>query len=83
MGSVPGYHAGPSIKKWGHMKLRSVLEECTFEKQFCKSPLIYQVRFVYLSSYPPLIYRRVTIFQTVNPPGAGVVACVLGVWWCV
>ncbi|XP_039796383.1 tyrosyl-DNA phosphodiesterase 1-like isoform X2 [Panicum virgatum] len=42
IGSVPGYHAGPSIKKWGHMKLRSVLEECTFEKQFCKSPLIYQ-----------------------------------------
>jgi len=19
IGSVPGYHAGPSIKKWGHM----------------------------------------------------------------
>ncbi|OEL28790.1 Tyrosyl-DNA phosphodiesterase 1 [Dichanthelium oligosanthes] len=42
IGSVPGYHVGPNIKKWGHMKLRSVLEECVFEKQFCKSPLIYQ-----------------------------------------
>uniref|UniRef100_A0A0A9GJG6 Tyrosyl-DNA phosphodiesterase 1 n=1 Tax=Arundo donax TaxID=35708 RepID=A0A0A9GJG6_ARUDO len=42
IGSVPGYHVGPNIKKWGHMKLRSVLEECTFGKQFCKSPLIYQ-----------------------------------------
>ncbi|KAL6657929.1 hypothetical protein ACP70R_005709 [Stipagrostis hirtigluma subsp. patula] len=42
IGSVPGYHVGPNIKKWGHMKLRNVLEECVFEKQFCKSPLIYQ-----------------------------------------
>ncbi|GJN32535.1 hypothetical protein PR202_gb21049 [Eleusine coracana subsp. coracana] len=42
IGSVPGYHVGPNIKKWGHMKLRTVLEECMFEKQFCKSPLIYQ-----------------------------------------
>ncbi|XP_015695427.1 tyrosyl-DNA phosphodiesterase 1 isoform X2 [Oryza brachyantha] len=42
IGSVPGYHVGPNIKKWGHMKLRSVLEGCTFEQQFCKSPLIYQ-----------------------------------------
>ncbi|KQK15923.1 tyrosyl-DNA phosphodiesterase 1 [Brachypodium distachyon] len=42
IGSVPGYHVGPNIKKWGHMKLRSVLEGCVFEKQFCKSPLIYQ-----------------------------------------
>lgn len=42
IGSVPGYHVGPNMKKWGHMKLRSVLEECVFEKQFCKSPLIYQ-----------------------------------------
>ncbi|PAN14246.1 hypothetical protein PAHAL_2G394200 [Panicum hallii] len=42
IGSVPGYHAGPNIKKWGHMKLRTVLEECMFEKQFCKSPLVYQ-----------------------------------------
>ncbi|XP_071682235.1 tyrosyl-DNA phosphodiesterase 1 isoform X3 [Lolium perenne] len=42
IGSVPGYHVGPNMKRWGHMKLRSVLEECVFEKQFCKSPLIYQ-----------------------------------------
>uniref|UniRef100_A0A0E0Q992 PNK FHA domain-containing protein n=1 Tax=Oryza rufipogon TaxID=4529 RepID=A0A0E0Q992_ORYRU len=42
IGSVPGYHVGPNIKKWGHMKLRSVLEGCTFEQQFCKAPMIYQ-----------------------------------------
>lgn len=40
--SVPGYHMGPSLKKWGHMKMRSVLEEWMFEKEFCKSPLVYQ-----------------------------------------
>ncbi|PIN03584.1 Phosphodiesterase I [Handroanthus impetiginosus] len=40
--SVPGYHSGSSLSKWGHMKLRTVLQECTFEKQFEKSPLIYQ-----------------------------------------
>lgn len=40
--SVPGYHMGPNLKKWGHMKLRSVLEECIFDKEFCKSPLVYQ-----------------------------------------
>ncbi|KAL8461355.1 hypothetical protein ACS0TY_032727 [Phlomoides rotata] len=40
--SVPGYHSGSSLKKWGHMKLRTVLQECTFEKQFEKSSLIYQ-----------------------------------------
>ncbi|CAH9130842.1 unnamed protein product [Cuscuta epithymum] len=40
--SVPGYHSGPSLKKWGHMKLRTVLQECTFSKEFQKSPLVYQ-----------------------------------------
>ncbi|KAJ4703195.1 Tyrosyl-DNA phosphodiesterase 1 [Melia azedarach] len=40
--SVPGYHTGPNLKKWGHMKLRTVLQECTFEKEFKKSPLVYQ-----------------------------------------
>ncbi|KAL6562216.1 tyrosyl-DNA phosphodiesterase 1 [Orobanche gracilis] len=40
--SVPGYHSGSSLRKWGHMKLRTILQECTFEKQFEKSPLIYQ-----------------------------------------
>ncbi|KAL0442896.1 UNVERIFIED_CONTAM: Tyrosyl-DNA phosphodiesterase 1 [Sesamum latifolium] len=40
--SVPGYHSGSSLRKWGHMKLRTVLQECTFEKQFEKSPLVYQ-----------------------------------------
>ncbi|XP_049395468.1 tyrosyl-DNA phosphodiesterase 1 [Solanum stenotomum] len=40
--SVPGYHSGSSLRKWGHMKLRTVLQECTFSKEFQKSPLIYQ-----------------------------------------
>lgn len=40
--SVPGYHVGPCLKKWGHMKLRAVLEDCFFDKEFQKSPLIYQ-----------------------------------------
>ncbi|KAH7569520.1 hypothetical protein ACOSP7_012962 [Xanthoceras sorbifolium] len=40
--SVPGYHTGPNLKRWGHMKLRTVLQECTFDKEFKKSPLIYQ-----------------------------------------
>ncbi|KAM3239007.1 tyrosyl-DNA phosphodiesterase 1 isoform X1 [Capsicum annuum] len=40
--SVPGYHSGVSLRKWGHMKLRTVLQECTFSEEFQKSPLIYQ-----------------------------------------
>ncbi|XP_050367388.1 tyrosyl-DNA phosphodiesterase 1 [Argentina anserina] len=40
--SVPGYHTGNNVKKWGHMKLRTVLQECTFDKEFRKSPLAYQ-----------------------------------------
>ncbi|XP_020256588.1 tyrosyl-DNA phosphodiesterase 1 isoform X2 [Asparagus officinalis] len=40
--SVPGYHSGLNLKKWGHMKLQSVLKECIFDKEFCKSPLVYQ-----------------------------------------
>ncbi|XP_059437663.1 tyrosyl-DNA phosphodiesterase 1 [Corylus avellana] len=40
--SVPGYHTGTNMKKWGHMKLRTVLQECTFDKEFKKSPLVYQ-----------------------------------------
>ncbi|KDP20800.1 hypothetical protein JCGZ_21271 [Jatropha curcas] len=40
--SVPGYHAGANLKKWGHMKLRSVLQECIFGKEFKNSPLVYQ-----------------------------------------
>lgn len=42
IGSVPGYHSGSNIKKWGHMKLRSILQDCVFDKEFQKSPLIYQ-----------------------------------------
>ncbi|KAL4628509.1 hypothetical protein ACB092_05G244300 [Castanea dentata] len=40
--SVPGYHTGTNLKKWGHMKLRTVLQECTFDKDFKNSPLAYQ-----------------------------------------
>ncbi|KMS96656.1 hypothetical protein BVRB_8g201170 isoform B [Beta vulgaris subsp. vulgaris] len=40
--SVPGYHLGSNLKKWGHMKLRSILEQCTFDEEFKRSPLIYQ-----------------------------------------
>ncbi|KAL8143841.1 hypothetical protein V2J09_016873 [Rumex salicifolius] len=42
VGSVPGYHTGPYLRKWGHMKLRSILEKCSFDKQFQHSPLVYQ-----------------------------------------
>lgn len=40
--SVPGYHTSTNMKKWGHMKLRTILQECTFDKEFRKSPLAYQ-----------------------------------------
>ncbi|KAK9151884.1 hypothetical protein Syun_010193 [Stephania yunnanensis] len=40
--SVPGYHKGPNLKKWGHMKLRTVLQECVFDKEFQNAPLVYQ-----------------------------------------
>ncbi|XP_054776281.1 tyrosyl-DNA phosphodiesterase 1 isoform X2 [Prosopis cineraria] len=40
--SVPGYHTGASLKRWGHMKLQSLLQECTFDEEFKNSPLIYQ-----------------------------------------
>ncbi|XVF27815.1 hypothetical protein REPUB_Repub14bG0141400 [Reevesia pubescens] len=40
--SVPGYHTGSNLKKWGHMKLRTVLQECVFDKEFKRSPLVYQ-----------------------------------------
>ncbi|PSR98436.1 Tyrosyl-DNA phosphodiesterase [Actinidia chinensis var. chinensis] len=40
--SVPGSHTGSSLKKWGHMKLRTILQECIFDKKFHKSPLVYQ-----------------------------------------
>nr|XP_043610213.1 tyrosyl-DNA phosphodiesterase 1 [Erigeron canadensis] len=40
--SVPGYHTGSNVKKWGHMKLRSILQDCIFDKEFQNSPLVYQ-----------------------------------------
>ena len=41
--SVPGYHQTHKLKKWGHMKLRAVLDEHRFEEEFKNSPLVYQV----------------------------------------
>ncbi|CAH8361147.1 unnamed protein product [Eruca vesicaria subsp. sativa] len=40
--SVPGYHTGSNMRKWGHMKLRTILQECIFDREFCRSPLVYQ-----------------------------------------
>ncbi|KAL0709534.1 hypothetical protein Bca4012_016512 [Brassica carinata] len=40
--SVPGYHTGSSMRKWGHMKLRTILQECIFDREFRRSPLVYQ-----------------------------------------
>ncbi|XP_068668443.1 tyrosyl-DNA phosphodiesterase 1 [Aristolochia californica] len=40
--SVPGYHSGSNLKKWGHMKLRDVLQDCSFGNEFIRSPLVYQ-----------------------------------------
>eukprot|EP00250_Pteridium_aquilinum_P016998 c23402_g1_i3 orf=440-2491(-) len=40
--SVPGYHQGQKLRKWGHMKLRSILERHHFDESFVKSPLVYQ-----------------------------------------
>lgn len=41
--SVPGYHNGSNLKRWGHMKLRDVLHSCCFDKVFQNSSLLYQV----------------------------------------
>ncbi|CAN0852308.1 Tyrosyl-DNA phosphodiesterase 1 [Linum grandiflorum] len=30
------------MKKWGHMKLKAILQECVFDKEFKSSPLVYQ-----------------------------------------
>ncbi|KAJ7560336.1 hypothetical protein O6H91_04G125000 [Diphasiastrum complanatum] len=40
--SIPGYHQGQHLTKWGHMKLRSILQDQVFEEQFRNSPLVYQ-----------------------------------------
>ncbi|KAH9325792.1 hypothetical protein KI387_005970, partial [Taxus chinensis] len=40
--SVPGYHQGPKMEKWGHMKIRTILQEQCFDKEFQGSPLVYQ-----------------------------------------
>ncbi|CAK9879662.1 unnamed protein product [Sphagnum jensenii] len=40
--SVPGYHQGHNLSKWGHMKLRKVLQEQSFEQEFKGAPIVYQ-----------------------------------------
>ncbi|KAL1205929.1 Tyrosyl-DNA phosphodiesterase 1 [Cardamine amara subsp. amara] len=40
--SVPGYHTGLNLRKWGHMKLRTILQESIFDREFRRSPLVYQ-----------------------------------------
>ncbi|KAL2642241.1 hypothetical protein R1flu_009828 [Riccia fluitans] len=40
--SVPGYHSGTNLLKYGHMKLRSVLAELEFDEEFESSPLVFQ-----------------------------------------
>lgn len=56
--SVPGYHTASNLKKWGHMKLRNVLESCVFDKEFCKSPLVYQVTIIFLSSFSLMYFVK-------------------------
>jgi tyrosyl-DNA phosphodiesterase-1 len=41
--SVPGYHSGRWLTKWGHMKMRAVLEKEAFADDFRRAPLVYQV----------------------------------------
>uniref|UniRef100_A0A7I3ZYA7 PNK FHA domain-containing protein n=1 Tax=Physcomitrium patens TaxID=3218 RepID=A0A7I3ZYA7_PHYPA len=40
--SVPGYHLGRNLTKWGHLKLRTILQEQHFEEHFKGSPCVYQ-----------------------------------------
>ncbi|KAG0599541.1 hypothetical protein M758_12G160100 [Ceratodon purpureus] len=42
VGSVPGYHQGRNLTKWGHLKLRTILQEQCFDEQFKGSPCVYQ-----------------------------------------
>lgn len=63
--SVPGYHSGTGLKKWGHMKLRSLLQECTFDEEFKKSPLIYQVLSGCRTSYN-IFSRGMLVYDNLN-----------------
>eukprot|EP00238_Polyblepharides_amylifera_P002102 CAMPEP_0196589920 /NCGR_PEP_ID=MMETSP1081-20130531/65019_1 /TAXON_ID=36882 /ORGANISM="Pyramimonas amylifera, Strain CCMP720" /LENGTH=421 /DNA_ID=CAMNT_0041912857 /DNA_START=72 /DNA_END=1337 /DNA_ORIENTATION=- len=42
VGSVPGYHRGTALHKWGHMKLRTLLSQEAFPREFCNSPVACQ-----------------------------------------
>lgn len=48
--SVPGYHLGRNLTKWGHLKLRTILQEQHFEEHFKGSPCVYQDRHLEMSN---------------------------------
>ncbi|KAJ3670391.1 hypothetical protein LUZ60_010715 [Juncus effusus] len=74
VGSVPGYHTGTNLTKWGHMKLRKILQESIFDKEFIKSPLIYQ-----FSSLGSLDEKWLTEFQNSLSAGSTEDRCQLGI----
>ena len=42
--SVPGHHSGPNLKRWGHMRLRNILERHPLPPHFAQDcPLVLQV----------------------------------------
>eukprot|EP01083_Nonionella_stella_P060969 158984_1 len=40
--SVPGYHKGAALHRWGHMRLRTELSRVEIDKKFDRSPAIMQ-----------------------------------------
>lgn len=38
--SVPGYHTGNFISKYGHMKIRNILKNQIFQEEFNNNPTI-------------------------------------------
>jgi len=61
------------------MKLRSLLQECTFDEEFKKSPLVYQVQFwlarlhytlvlaqlVHVNLITPVLNEKVNVYFTI------------------
>lgn len=45
------------MRKWGHMKLRTILQECIFDREFRRSPLVYQVKTYQVSFFFFLILQ--------------------------
>jgi tyrosyl-DNA phosphodiesterase-1 len=56
--SVPGYHSGRWLTKWGHMKMRAVLEKEAFADDFRRAPLVYQVRVLSAFCGHPVVRTR-------------------------